>query len=370
MKKASAVAGVVMLGVILSACSPSRATSFQVKAPEAPPEAPPPAIGPALGIAIENLPVVDSSTSAQPLTALLLYRVLGMGARWAGSLDGPRFLHTAPIPGESPEEARSRSQRIHRCMPMTGTHLAYVNLIRGLDGWKEPDGSERHGVARADLILVAREPSQDEIELARRERVELDVRPVARDAFVFIVNDQNPVSGLTLDQVRAIYTGAVKNWKDVGGSDAAIRAYTRDRNSGSQELMEKLVMKGAKMIEGPDIMNLTSMMGPFNRINADKNGIGYTVFYYEAAMAPPRSATQRSSVRPGGERRRKVLAVNGVAPAPRTIADGTYPLVTDVYAVVRKDTPADHPAVRLRDWLLTPEGQAVVAESGYVPIAR
>ena len=53
-----------------------------------------------------------------------------------------------------------------------------------------------------------------------------------------------------------------------------------------------------------------------------------------------------------------------------TIADCSYPLVTEVYAVVRADAPADSPAVLLRDWLLTPDGQAAIASSGYVPLPR
>ena len=78
----------------------------------------------------------------------------------------------------------------------------------------------------------------------------------------------------------------------------------------------------------------------------------------------------QSPDRPGASRPSllKMCAVNGIAPSDDTIRNRTYPYVTDVYAVVRNNTPADSPAVRLRDWLLTPEGQAVVKESGYVPL--
>ena len=55
-------------------------------------------------------------------------------------------------------------------------------------------------------------------------------------------------------------------------------------------------------------------------------------------------------------------------PSRATIADGTYPLVTEVYVVTRKDLKPDHPAAKLRDWLLTAEGQKIVGETGYVPI--
>ena len=64
----------------------------------------------------------------------------------------------------------------------------------------------------------------------------------------------------------------------------------------------------------------------------------------------------------------KICAVNGVMPSAETIRNRTYPFVTPVYAVIRKGTPKTSSAVRLRDWLLTEEGQAVVKESGYVPM--
>jgi len=63
----------------------------------------------------------------------------------------------------------------------------------------------------------------------------------------------------------------------------------------------------------------------------------------------------------------RLLGIEGVVPTYETIAGQDYPLVTEVYAVVRTDMPVDSNAVMLRDWLLTEDGQEVVEESGYVP---
>lgn len=65
-----------------------------------------------------------------------------------------------------------------------------------------------------------------------------------------------------------------------------------------------------------------------------------------------------------------MFAVNGIRPTRTTIADGTYPLVTRVYVVTRKGIDRTSAAAKLRAWLLSPEGQAVVAETGYVPISN
>jgi len=341
----------------------AEAQTAQAASPDQPEAVP----TPELGITLDNMPVVDSSTSAQPLAALLVGRVLGLRMRWIPNMDGSR--RRWPLLGEPggqtvTEGTRRVSERLRQCLRTSGTHGAYVNLIRGL---QHPSGPRPGGnLPRADLILVARAPSGDEIDMARSEKVELDVRPVALDAFVFIVNSRNPVRRLTLDQIRAIYTGKITNWREVGGADSPIRPYVRNRNSGSRELMDKLVMKGLKTIEAPDMMAL-SMIGPFNQIDNDRHGLGYTVYFYEKEMAPAANPT-RQKFSKKKVRRRKVLAIDGVAPTSKTIADGTYPLATKVFVATRSDMPPDSPTVRMRDWLLTPDGQKLVAESGYVPL--
>ncbi|MFW5923523.1 MAG: hypothetical protein ACOCSQ_03965, partial [Planctomycetota bacterium] len=66
----------------------------------------------------------------------------------------------------------------------------------------------------------------------------------------------------------------------------------------------------------------------------------------------------------------RMLAIDGVRPTRKDIARRKYPWVTEVYVVTHKDLQGDHPAAKLRDWLLTEEGQAVIGETGYVPITR
>ena len=133
-------------------------------------------------------------------------------------------------------------------------------------------------------------------------------------------------------------------------------AYTWVRNSGSQELMQKLVMKDLQMPPVPDMMVGTSMAAPFTMLDNDPHGVGYTVYFYHEHMAPEASV--------------KDCAIDGVMPGPKTIRDGEYPLVTEVYVAIRTNLPGDAPARRLRDWLLSPAGQAIVEECGYVPIGQ
>jgi phosphate transport system substrate-binding protein len=220
----------------------------------------------------------------------------------------------------------------------SGTHDAYMNLI-----WRN-----------SDLILVAREPSQDEMEAASFEKVEFDIQAVARDAFVFLVHADNPVESLSLHEIRDIYTGQITNWVQVGGLDAEIHTYQRNRNSGSQELMEKLVMQGRTMRDSPDMI-LEGMMGPINAIRDDPYGIGYSVYFYAANIFIDENV--------------RMLAVDGIAPTSSSIADNSYSLATEVYAVTRDNTPKWGNAAKLRDWLLTEDGQEAVEASGYVSVS-
>ena len=319
--------------------------------------------GPARGasdfhFAPADYPIVDGSTSTQPLGALVAGRVTRTSVEWRRTsfFDPTRRLTLSSAPYDeatklplavtpldpratplasvlSPANAALAERTLH-----FGTGPAYMRLAAG----------------QAELALVAREPTAVEREEARRRGVELVVQPIARDAFVFLRHASNPVGSVTVEQIRDIYAGALTSWRALGGPDRPIVAYQRDATSGSQVEMEQLVMRGRPMREGPDIRMTLSMFGPFNAIRHDANGIGYSYHYYERFMAAlPEVAT---------------LAIDGVTASPETIAAGRYPLVTFVYLAHRADVPAGGAAARLRDWLRTPAGQAVVAESGYVPL--
>ena len=131
-----------------------------------------------------------------------------------------------------------------------------------------------------DLIFVS-EPSDDIIKSAQENNVEFEMVGIGLDGFVFLVNKENKVDSLTIEQIQKIYTGEITNWSSVGGDNAEIVAYQREKNSGSQNLMEKMVMQGLKMKE-PENTNLMigSMSGLIDGIASysnSKNSIGYSI---------------------------------------------------------------------------------------------
>jgi len=119
--------------------------------------------------------------------------------------------------------------------------------------------------------------------MAKKNNIELIIKPVCYDAFVFITNKDNPVSNLTFDQVQKIYTGEITNWKQVGGNDEKIIAYQREEDSGSQTTMEQQVMKGKRMIK-PITTNVIEFMDQLIKVVGEydnsRASIGYTFKYY------------------------------------------------------------------------------------------
>lgn len=190
----------------------------------------------------------------------------------------------------------------------------------------------------ADIIFCAK-PNDAQLGYAEEKGAALEMVPIGREAFVFIVNKENPVDGLTTEQVRDIFSGDITVWSEVGGEALPIEALSRNEGSGSQSTMEKF-MAGRKQKSSP--------WGAFGR------SIGYSFRYYVDNM-----------VGNGGA---KKLALDGVYPDKEHIADGTYPLASTFYAVYRKDNENPNIPV-LMDWILSDEGQAVVEKAGYVPLA-
>ncbi|UCH15408.1 MAG: substrate-binding domain-containing protein, partial [Bacteroidales bacterium] len=162
-------------------------------------------------LTIQNYPKVDGSTSAHPLQVLIACKLLGVEYSWM-----PGWFDETYRIWPSFDEEPDIAQFILDSITHNGTHSSYVNLINRID----------------DIIIVARAASDDEIYLADSMGVQLKSTPIAFDAFVFIVNINNPVNSLTVKEIQDIYTGNITHWNEVGGTDTEINPYQRNPNSG------------------------------------------------------------------------------------------------------------------------------------------
>lgn len=238
------------------------------------------------------------------------------------------------------------------------TDVAYDNLIHNNENeirWWYADKWQSYKETVG--LIFATPPSEDEYQTAKNVGVSLEVEPVALDGFVFITHKDNPVDSLTVQQIRDIYSGKITNWKEVGGNDEKIRAFQRTKNSGSQTAMEELVMQGKPMAEAPIALVAKGMGWLVDRVAEYENetaAIGYTYYYYINNLY------RNPDI--------KVISIDGIAPDNDNLIDGTYPFTAAYYAVIRSDEPQDSIYRKLRDYMLTDEGQEIIRLAGYCPV--
>ena len=238
------------------------------------------------------------------------------------------------------------------------THYAYKALI------KQDNESEHYiynlgtyvNVGSVDLV-IATEPSDEELALADNWGIELKKTPVCYDAFVFITHKNNPVDSLTVEQIKKIYSGEITNWKDVGGKNEKIRAFQREKNSGSQTAMENLVMGGADMIDPIEVKVIEGMGMLVDAVAEYENetaSLGYTYRYYIDTLY------KNDNI--------KTIAVDGVAPTDENIRSRAYPFTTNYYGVIREGDEEEIGGQFL-NWMLSDEGQKCIAQAGYITLS-
>ena len=208
----------------------------------------------------------------------------------------------------------------------------------------------------ADLLIAA-EPAEVIWQEKAEQNFDWNMEPFAVDALVFVVNADNPVDSLTTEQVQKIYTGEITNWSEVGGDDLSIVPFQRNAEAGSQTAMLKLVMKDLPMMDAPadyvrgEMGDLIAAVAAYDGTPA---AIGYTVYYYANDMKMADGL--------------KILSIDGVEPCADTIRSGAYPFLNNYYVLTAAGLPEDDPAKILYDWILSEEGQKLVAHEGYVSV--
>ena len=258
----------------------------------------------------DNLPVLDGAAALVPVYAAIVDNVYPKGSvTYEGGVFSDDNFY-----GENfaPDSA-----------------MQYNNTVRGYKAIVDGD---------TDILLCAA-PSAEQEQYAREQGVELVYIPVGLEAFVFFVNQNNPVENLTTSQIRDIYDGTIRNWKNVGGPNRIVNPVSRLSGSGSQSAMDAFM--GERRIGGKSLLAITGA------------SIGFSFRYYMDGIV--------------GNEQVKMISLNGVYPSPENIQNGSYPIIAEFYAIYRKDNTNENIPV-LIDWLLSEEGQNVIEGSGYIPI--
>lgn len=226
-----------------------------------------------------------------------------------------------------------------------GVIVTFTNTVRAV---------QRLADGEVDMVFGAR-TSEDQRGYASEKGVALKETPIGREAFVFFTEEDNPVDGLTSQQIRSIYHGDITNWKDAGGKNQKIVAFQRPENSGSQTMM-KYFMGDVSLKEPITYEYVSSMEGVLEKTaeyHNEAGAIGYTFRYFLTGLHQEKNV--------------KILSVDGVFPTAETISDGSYPLTTNLYCITREGE-TDLNVQKMLEFLLSDDGQYLIEATGYAPL--
>jgi len=202
-----------------------------------------------------------------------------------------------------------------------------------------------------DIAMASRDLKTEEKMKFADKKIEIEEVIIAYDALTVIVNPANKVSKLTREQLEKIFTGEIKNWKEVGGADEKIVAYSRESSSGTYEFFKEEVMD--KKNYATDILNLPATGAIVQAVGQTKGAIGYIGLAYETKEV-------------------KQLAVSYdqgktfVEPSIASAKDKSYPIARPLFYMFDKKN-ADK-VKTVVDYALSAEGQKIVGEIGYIPL--
>lgn len=217
-------------------------------------------------------------------------------------------------------------------------------------------------IARETLLAVSARPLTD-VELAAAKKQGFDPKEykIARDGIAIIVNSANPVSGLTLDQVRDIFSGRTRNWHELKGQDLPIKVIFGQPNSATYQQMSDSVLKGDGL--APGTQNYQSMFDIIKAVAADKAAIGYcgSTYLYRDWLAKP----------PDPEPGIKALELarsadsDSLPPDQGTIYDGSYVLGRDIYLIARREPKGI--VSGFITFVMSAKGQQIAVADGLAP---
>ena len=237
-------------------------------------------------------------------------------------------------------------------------NAVYPNTTKLHDGIFEynntPDGYRLLAEKETD-IFIGVYPSDEQRAYAEENQTTFEYTPIGTEAFVFFVHKDNPITNLTTKQIKDIYSGKITNWKDVGGKNEKIAAFQRNEGSGSQSMLKRF-MGDTPITDAPTEMVNDLMAGIIEQVadyKSKTNSIGFSFRYYvEGIIKNPDI---------------KMISIDGAAPTSENIRNGSYPILTPIYAVTYKENQNGN-VDKLLEWILSDEGQYIINETGYVGI--
>ncbi|EEX48607.1 MULTISPECIES: phosphate ABC transporter substrate-binding protein [Jonquetella] len=180
------------------------------------------------------------------------------------------------------------------------------------------------------------------------EKYGLVTFPFAIDGVALAVNPANPVKALTSEQAKGIYTGAITDWKELGGEPGAIDIYGREDGSGTRQTFDDLVL-GKNVESAPSVNAVNSNGAMKTAIANDPRAIGYVgIGYLDSSVA--------------------AVALDGAVPNQENAASGAYRVTRQLYMNTKGEPEGIVKA--FIDYIYSDEGAKIISDSGYIPLKR
>ncbi|MBN2590633.1 MAG: phosphate ABC transporter substrate-binding protein [Sedimentisphaerales bacterium] len=203
--------------------------------------------------------------------------------------------------------------------------------------------------SRCDIATMSRFMKEKEFKDAVDKGVFPVAHAIAMDGVCVVLHPSNPITALTTEQVRDIYTGKIKNWKDLGGPDLSIVVISRDTSSGTYETFESFVMNKEKMASNIEYVSTNPQM--FGRVESTRSAIGYVGYGFV-----------KSGV--------KAVTLNKIKPTVQTILNGQYPVSRPLYMFTNGYPKLGSMTHKFISFYLTEDGQEVIEDKGFVPVTN
>lgn len=202
-----------------------------------------------------------------------------------------------------------------------------------------------------DIALSSRSIKQQEIDDAKANGVNVVEHVTGRDGIAVAVNKDNDMQELTLEDIKAIFTGEKTNWKDFGGPDAQITLYSRESNSGTYAFFKEFVLKDEEYATHANLMPSTQAI--VEALKQDKNGIGYIGLAYlnDPEIIGVSVAKDENS--------------EAYYPSLESVQAGQYPVARPLFLYT--DGQPEGVIGLILDFIMGAEGQKIVEDIGFIP---
>ncbi|MCX6553840.1 MAG: phosphate ABC transporter substrate-binding protein [Candidatus Aminicenantes bacterium] len=199
------------------------------------------------------------------------------------------------------------------------------------------------------VATMSRIMKQNEYEAAVHSEVLPISFVVALDGIAMIVHPGNPIRELTMEQIKNVYIGKIKNWNQLGGPNVPIVIISRDTNSGTYETFETRVLKGEKIVKNCEYVGSSGAIR--QRVQSTPAAIGYVgIGFIDSTV--------------------KALPVNNVPPSPETVKDGSYPIGRPLYMYTNDYPKMGSDLYLFVNLFLTKKGQEIIEETGFIPVTN